>query len=332
MTTESILIQTLCVPCGCHCRYCLLSSDGRATGVPWDRAVAFARRFIPEARKAAPGTRCTLTFGYACEHPDLKGALRVLRELDSPQASFLQCDGMRLRDAGECAALARMLREEGVKDLNFTFYGLRAYHDRFAGRAGDFDGMLRMIRAASGASLGVSAGVPLTKESAGQAEELVDILEGAGCGKVRLFIPHEEGRGRALAAARLEAGDLSALPAALSGRLNGAVYKTEAEWIADAPAPETKRMLLVTLRPDNIEAYEAMTAAALIGHIEALDERYYAAFPSFDELAARCGDPRGPKLYSRRDLFAHYRTLYAAARGVKVCDVTDETRSGSRRY
>ena len=45
MKTTSILMQTLCVPCLCHCRYCLLSWDRHLTGAPYERSATYARRF-----------------------------------------------------------------------------------------------------------------------------------------------------------------------------------------------------------------------------------------------------------------------------------------------
>ncbi|MBO6054588.1 MAG: hypothetical protein J6P31_03635, partial [Oscillospiraceae bacterium] len=134
MQTSSIMMQTLCVPCACRCRYCLLSWDGHMAGADWARSVRFAKHFQDWLKRNRPDLSFSFSFGYSMEHPDLRGALRTLREIGSPQASFLQCDGLRMRTADACGELAAMLREEGVRSLNFTFYGERAYHDRFAGR------------------------------------------------------------------------------------------------------------------------------------------------------------------------------------------------------
>ena len=75
-----------------------------------------------------------------------------------------------------------------------------------------------------------------------------------------------------------------------------------------------------------------MNARSALRETEALDDAYYAAFLTFAELAERYGDPAGEKLYRVRDLFAHYRTLYAAEHGIRPYDVTDERFSGSRRF
>ena len=86
------------------------------------------------------------------------------------------------------------------------------------------------------------------------------------------------------------------------------------------------------MRQDNIEDYEKRSALDLLREIEALDDRYYGAFPSFGELAADYGDAAGEKLYGIRDLYHRYRRLYARDHSLELYDVTDERQSGSRRF
>ncbi|MBR3060001.1 MAG: radical SAM protein, partial [Oscillospiraceae bacterium] len=171
--TTAVMIQSLCVPCRNRCRYCLLSWDGRTEGAPWDRSVRLARRFREELRLQRPGVSTYFTFGYSMEHPDLREALRTLRSLGSPMAEFLQCDGMKMRSEEECAGLMTLLREEGVRELNFTVYGPPAYHDAFAGRKGDHALLLRMMRAAKREGIPFDTGIPLTRENIGRTEETV---------------------------------------------------------------------------------------------------------------------------------------------------------------
>ena len=329
--TESIMIQTLCVPCMCRCRYCLISWDGKTVGASWERSTSFARRFMTEAKILFPDIKCDFSFGYSMDHPGLKEAIRFLKEIGSPQAEFLQCDGMKQRNEEECGELVSMLGEEGIKKLNFTVYGMPAYHDRFAGRKGDFDLILRMMRAAAKEGIVVSSGIPLTKENAGQISDLTELL-GSECGSVRLFIPHEEGRGHALSSVRLSTDDFDALPEKVKQLMNRKVYRSEKEWLAKDLGEEKKRSIIISLRQDNMERYEMMSAEEIVKEIEALDEEYYDSFPGFKELGEMYGDPECSLLYSRRDLFYHYRKLYEKEYNIDIYDVTDERQSGSRRY
>ena len=332
MQTTSVLIHSLCVPCYNHCRYCLLSWSGKVEGADWDRSVALAERWMDALRKQQPELKSGFSFGYSMEHPDLKGAIRTLRRLGGPTADFLQCDGMKMRDETECFALMDMLHGEGIKQLNFTLYGLSDYHDRFAGRKGDFELVLRMMRAAKASRLPFSTGIPLTAENIHQVDELVSVLRENGSERVFLTIPHEEGRGKLLRDVRLSMPEFLALSAETQTLLNTALFRTEGDWLRDPePIHDTKRTVLIALRADNMDACEGRDVMSVVREIEALDESYYAAFPSFQELAGIYGDPNGEKLYRIRDLFYHYRAQYAQEHAIRVYDVTDERQSGSRR-
>ncbi len=333
MQTNSVMIQSLCVPCCNRCRYCLLSWNGTTVGADWERSVRTAERLLKELRTQRPELNSSFSFGYAMEHPNLREAIRTLRRLGSPTASFLQCDGMKMRSESKCRALVRMLLDEGIEQLNFTVYGLPAYHDRFAGREGDYDLIRRMAEAAREAGLSFTVGIPLTAENADQAEELTERIQHAGSAAVRLFIPHEEGRGRLLDGIRLRQRDLSKLSADTRALLDEKSYRTEADWLREPePIQARNRLILISLRRDNIDEYEQRDALSILKELEDMDERYYAAFPAFAALAQRYGDPKGDRLYQIRDLFYHYRRLYAEEHPIDIPDVMDETRSGSRRY
>ena len=162
---------------------------------------------------------------------------------------------------------------------------------------------------------------------------LVGILRKAGNRKIFLFIPHEEGRGNTLNQVRLQQQDLSVLSPESLSLLNKNIYRTESEWLSNpASAQESNRQIDISLRADNIDSYDKRNALSVVEEIEALDEAYYSAFPSFDELVKRYGDSEGNSLYRIRDLYYHYRLLYAADHKLDIYDVTDERLSGSRRY
>ena len=333
MKTTSIMLQNLCVPCACHCRYCLLSWNGQTVGVDYDRSARYARRFHDWVAANRPELSFNFSFGYSMEHPKLFEALAFLRSIGSVSSEFLQCDGLRFRGDDEIEALMQGLTDSGVKHLNFTFYGMEAYHDRFARRRGDFSYMLRLIDAAARHGLELSAGIPLTHESAPQADALLDLLAAHGVKKASLFVPHEEGRGVSLNAIRFSQGDYDALSGRAREMLNVKRYKTEGEWIAThCYAEPENRSLIVSLSPDNIDRLEAMPFDEVIARVERLDEAYYGELPGYAALAERYGDPQGRAFYGQRDLFYHYQKAFLRDMGLTPYDVTDERQSGSRRY
>lgn len=331
--TKSIMIQNLCVPCFNRCRYCLLSWDGKEVGAEWRRSIDLAERYINELKEKRPDVNVSFFFGYSMDHPELKTAIQTLRRLGSPMAEFLQCGGMAMRDKKQCKELMHLLREEGIKSLNFTVYGLRFYHDRFAGRDGDFDLLLRMMRAAYETGISFGTGIPITKENIINIDELVSVLKKAGNEKITLFIPHGEGRGKSMDKIRITQKDLSVLSSESLSLLNRDLYRTESEWLKKSNSiQDASRSIIISLRADNIEDYEKREALSVVEEIEELDEAYYSAFPTFSELAKEYGDYGGTSLYRIRDLYYHYRSRFATDHQLVIYDVTDERQSGSRRY
>jgi hypothetical protein len=331
--TKSVMLQTLCVPCACRCRYCLLSWNGKAIGADYARSERFAERFYTWLQKERPDLSFHFSFGYSMDHPILFDALDFMNRIGSVSGKFLQCDGMAFRTETELNDLLCELKKHGVESLNFTFYGTQAYHDRFAGRNGDHEFLLCFMEMAARIGFKVSAGVPLTKENIEQMDDLFTELEEHGGRDTRLFVPHGEGRGAALENIRVSRDDLSMMSAQARAELNQKVYQTESEWCTiKGGEPEQNRSLLISLTNNNIGQLEQMPFSEIIAEVEALDEAYYAAFPSFKELLNRYGDREGNKLYSRRDLFHRCRQQYDKEFGIEVYDVTDERQSGSRRY
>ena len=333
MQTRGIMIQTLCVPCACRCRYCLLDWDGKLPGAAFDRSRDYALRFYSWIKENRPALSFHFSFGFSMDHPALFDALDVLNGIGSVSGRFLQFDGFTFRSDEALRELLTGIRAHGAETLNFTFYGTEAYHDRFAARPGDYAFMLKTIRFAKATGLRVTAGVPLTTENAGQAASLLHALTDAGAEDIRFFVPHAEGRGKHLEPIRLTADVFEQLPREVKARLNRNVYKTEAAFCEPgAIKEETARMLLLSLTPETVEAWERTPFDETIRRLEELDETYYAAFPSQTELVRTFGDPRSDRFYTQRDLLAAYRNRFAAAHGLSIYDVTNERQSGSRRY
>lgn len=329
------MLQTLCVPCANRCRYCLLSANGKANGADWDRSAALAKSFQKRLAETRPELGFNFSFGYSMEHPKLLEAIDFMNAISSVGGSFLQFDGMNMRSDAELDELFCSLKAHDVEKLSFTFYGTEVYHDRFAAREGDFDLMLRSIRSALKAGLAVGARMPLTSESIGMAEELYGVLRGIGDVDLRMFIPHGEGRGALIEPIRLKQSEFNSLPDEMKSHMDRSFYRTEGDWCRMAERGEAPlgkdRTLIITLTKDNIERMENTPVEDIIAEAEGLDEAYYAAFPSFEELAETLGDRDGERMFSHRDLFHYYRKIYAREHGIEVYDVTDETQTGSRR-
>ena len=322
MKTVSLGVENLCVPCHAHCRYCLLSSCGSVSGVDYERGKRFAERLFREIKEKRPDLNFFYYIGYCMDCEYLRDYIEFSKQIDSPSADFLQLNGLELRDESETERFVLDLIAAKITLIDLTFYGLRDYHDRFAGRTGDFEYLMRILRSAQKDGLNVQISIPVTKENVNQIDDLLELLEGE---KITLFLPHSKGRGRTLSHLRLEESDLELLSENAAAKLSN--YHTEGAWLSDGnfelPASRT---LILALTPEQITRLESMSLEEILDYLEELDDRYYASIPPVEELAALYGDPSGTRLYRRfRDLYLEWQQKYIAEHGLDVWDMNDET-------
>ena len=333
MQTVSINVSNLCVPCCNRCRYCLLSWDGKLSGVDYSRSAAYARRFYEWLRENRPDLNFAFYYGYSMEHPKLPETIDFAREIGSPGGKFLQFDGMKFRNDAEIRDLLTAIRNHGIELIDLTFYGTRDYHDRFAARKGDFDYMLRILETVNQIGLGVNCGIALNHENAHQAGELLDTLRQYRLNHVFAFVPHGEGRGEELEPVRFRQSDYDALPENAREIFNRRKFRPEGEWVLkDQFSEPQKRVLTVGLTGENVDFFENLPFDQTISHLEKLDDEYYAAIPTLPELAVRYGDPQEARFYSERDLYLKYQRRFIREHGLKLYDMNDERQCFSRRF
>ena len=272
MKTVSINVMNLCIPCENRCRYCLLSYDGKLNGVDFQRSQQYARRFYDWLRKNRPELSFLFGFGYSMEHPMLLEAIGFCQSIGSATGEFLQFNGMRFRTDGELEILLRQLKDRGIKLIDLTFYGTEEYHDRFADRKGDYRLMMRTLAIANQIDLGVTVSISVTHENAEQIDALIAELIRYRTQRIACFIPHGEGRGRLLEQVRFSAEDYENLSENVRSRINWNRFKTEAQWLRDGFPATEKRVLTVTLRPENADFFEGLSFEETIAYLEKLDD------------------------------------------------------------
>lgn len=326
MKTVSFGIANYCVPCQAHCRYCLLSSRGCAAGVDFWDGLTFARRVLGEFSEKRPDLSCYYYIGYCMDTPQLMAYIAFCREYHSPGARFLQMNGFAFRSASELQALMCGIRESGVQLIDLTFYGTEEYHDRFAGRTGDFSFLLQMLAAANQAGLPVNISIPLLRENLDQMMDLRRILSAHQAEKFAYFLPHSKGRGKLLQSQRITKREFDLLPEEIRRSFQTVKHQTEAAWIAsgDMPEPE-KRNLTLVLTPENLPRFGRMSAEEILSEMETLDDSYLMQIPPARELAKRYGDPKNEQIFRLRDLLLKWQQAYIAESGYKVFDMRDET-------
>lgn len=332
MKTVSINVMNLCVPCENRCRYCLLSYDGKVSGVDYERSEGYAKRFYEWLKGNRPDLSFLFGFGYSMEHPDLLNAIDFCQSIGSATGEFLQFDGMKFRTNAELEVFLCQLQEHGIKLIDLTFYGTESYHDRFAARAGDYRLMINTLKQANKVGLDVTVSIPITYENVDQMDELIAELKQYRTQRIACFVPHSEGRGRLLDSVRFSKEDYEKLSENVRKRLNTNRFKTEKEWLQSGFPVNEKRVLTVTLRPENFDFFEGHTFEETIAYLEKLDDDYYATIPTVEELAKIYGDPDGDRYYSARDLYLYYQRRYIADNRIEIYDINDERQCFSRRF
>lgn len=326
MRTAAISVENLCVPCRCRCRYCLLAYSGRTVGVDYERGRRFTERFFRQLEEQRPDLGRYFYIGYCMDTPELADYIRFCRRIGSPGGTFLQMNGLGIRDEAETERFVDGMAREGIRLVDMTFYGQRDFHDRFAGRPGDFDYLLRLLAAAERAGLALEVSLPVIRENMDQLPGLLDSLARFPVKRYFAYLPHGKGRGWQLNGQRLTRTEFEALPERVRACVSPKVtYRTEADWLrlGDWPAPES-RSLTLSLTPANIDELERMPADQIVRMLEGLDDEFYAAVPAPRDLAARYGDVHGERMYRQRDLLLEYRQRFYREQGEGLTNMDDE--------
>ena len=330
--TVSINVMNLCVSCENRCRYCLLSYDGKVSGVDYKRSERYAQRFYEWLRENRPELSFLFGFGYSMEHPDLLSAIDFCQSIGSATGEFLQFDGMKFRTDKELEMLLQQLKDHGIKLIDLTFYGTEEFHDRFAARRGDYQLMKRTLAMANKINLNATISIPITHENADQMDTLIAELNQYRTQRIACFIPHSEGKGRLLDHVRFSAEDYSCLSENVRNRINWSRFKTESEWLRYGFPVTEKRVLTVTLTTENADFFEGLSFDDTIAYLEKLDDDYHAAIPPVNELAKIYGNPNGDRYYSARDLYLCYQRRYITDHSIEIYDMNDERQCFSRRF
>ncbi len=308
MKTISIAIENLTVPCSNYCRYCLLSCNNNVNTTDCYETEKFIRRIAAEIKqKDMP---FNYYIGYCMDTPYLNDYIRLCREYGFSSADFLQLNGLKFRNLASLNSFISLLKDNGIKLVNLTFYGTREYHDRFSGRKGDFDYMCDIIRMCNRLHVPVEVSAPVIKENMDQAEELYDFLNNLEISHFFFFLPHSKGRGFRLEDQRLTDSDYESLPEIIKANFALSPLKTEREWLELNDFPqEENRILTMVLR--NGTDYLNLTADEIISRLTEKDDLFYSQMPDNQTLAEMYGDLQGNRLYRKRDLIVRYRQLWA---------------------
>jgi hypothetical protein len=311
-------------PCAHICRYCLISESRKRSTLPFARFERLVHRFHDwqqsERQDLQIGIFVGPSFDYDIE--TLKGITR-LRERRGAKFRTLNLGGLRIRRGEELVAWLEERRAAGIAGFHVSLAGYGATHDRWNGRAGDFEYQTEILRLGAEHGMTREEKLFLTKNTLPLFERLLDLLD-AIPGEVRRRTANPffyAGLATRYEDERLTEDDRDNLPEHINELRPGkfAVWLSEREWIPLMLETASKpRRLLLKLDVDeaNIEYLERASCEEIFVTREREYQESYRATPALDELCARYGDPANRRIYTMsRDVEGRWLDLHRRETG-----------------
>jgi hypothetical protein len=335
MNNKGLSIYNLNVACSCACKYCLLRSCKKTIGIDYKKGKEIAVSFDKWRKtKSLNDFELSYTIGYCADYEQLYDNILLNKKFHFPGWSFLQINGIRIKNDSELDKYFRRINEAGITNIDTTFYGLSDFHDGFASRKGDFEYLLKIIEYANEYNINVQPSIPIFEENKKQIGELIDLLyKHLENKKLTMFLPDYRGYGIRLEDVRLNKSSYEKLPDDIKGIINISRYKSEKEWLEENKWSKLpNRKLNLSLTPDTIKTINKMPCDEVIKYLIDIDEKYYSTVPEICDLAKIYGNKENEKLYRERDLRWKWQKQYINDNKINIQDITDESINGSLRY
>jgi hypothetical protein len=312
-------------PCAHICRYCLISESRKRSTLPFARFEALVHRFHDWRQTERPDLEIGIFVGPSFDYDMeiLRGVAR-LRERRGAKFRFVNLGGLRVRRSDELVEWIEERRAFGVIGLHTSLAGCGETHDRWNGRAGDFDYQTAILRLAGERGMARQEKLFLTKNTLPLFEQLLDILD-ALPGELysRAVSPFfYAGLASRYEDERLTEDERDTLPERINELRPGkfGTWLSEREWIpmmletADKPR---RLQLKLDVDESNIDYLERAPCEEIFAARERDYQESYCAIPAIDELCARYGDRENRRIYMMsRDVEGRWLDLHHRENGI----------------
>jgi hypothetical protein len=214
----------------------------------------------------------------------------------------------------------------GIVGFHASLAGCGETHDRWNGRAGDFDYQTSILRLGGERGMVRHERLFLTQNTLPLFDRLLDILDGIP-GEVRnryVTLFFYAGLAARYESERITEEVRDTLPERID-RLRGGRFqdwRSEREWIPimrETAGKPRKLFLKLDVNEANIDQLEKSSCEAIFAERERLYQEDYRRIPSLDELCARHGDPTSRKIYMMsRDVEGRWLDLHERETGTKI--------------
>jgi hypothetical protein len=314
-------------PCAHICRYCLVSETRKGSTLPFDRFERLVHRFHDWRDTGAIDINVRTFIGPSLDYgiDTLKGVGR-LRARRGGAFEILNLGGLRIRGEEELRVWLDERQAAGIVGVHTSLAGCNKVHDRWNGRAGDFEYQIAILRMAGERGMVRQERLFLTQNTLPLFDRLLDIMEGLpGEVRSRIVTPYfYASLARRYEDERITEEVRDALPERIMALRRGrfSEWRSEREWIpvlmetADRPR---KVQMKLDVHEGNIDALENASCEDIFAEQQRLYREDYQRMPSFAELCDRYGDPAGRKVYMLpRDLEQKWMDLHARETGVRT--------------
>jgi hypothetical protein len=314
-------------PCAHICRYCLVSETRKGSALAFSRFERLVHRFFDWKGTARPdiGIRIFVGPSFDYDIETLKGVGR-LRARRGVAFEILNLGGLRKRDPDALKTWIDERQAAGIVGFHTSLAGYGQTHDRWNGRAGDFDYQTSILRMAGERGMVRQERLFLARSTLPLFDRLLDVMEAIpGEVRSRTVTPFfYAGLARRYEDERLTEEVRDSLPPRIAKLRGGRFqeWRSEREWLpvlmetADQPR---KLVLKLDVHEGNIDQLEAGSCDAIFAEREQLYREDYRRMPSLEELCGRYGDPDGRKVYMLpRDLEQKWQDMHASETGIKI--------------
>jgi hypothetical protein len=313
-------------PCAHICRYCLISESRKRSPLPFSRFEQLVHRFYDWKEASGRydfqiGIFVGPSFDYDLE--TLRGVARLHARRGS-KFRTVNLGGLRIRRGDELVDWIEERRTAGIGGFHTSLAGCGATHDRWNGRAGDFDYQMTILRLAGARGMTRSERLFLTRNTLPIFEQLLDTLDALpGDVTSRVASPFfYAGLATRYEDERLTEDDRDGLPDRIN-ELRPARFGdwlSEREWIplmletADQPR---RLQLKLDVDESNIDYLERTSCEEIFSERERQYQDSYRNIPALNELCARHGDPTNRKIYMMsRDVEGRWLDMHARATAI----------------
>lgn len=320
-----VFIQWFGKACSCRCSHCLLDSGKKLSTVSFDRVKALGEKFLKwRNEQGFNDLTIDVETGYSCDSTEDTEVKLIGKETGTCSWWYLSANGMDFRSEDDLKRYFQKRKEMGIKRIGVTFYGMREFHDKWAGREGDWDYTLLIAKTAAELGLERQETIFLSKSGIDDMTPLVELLDTIPGEKNRIICPWDyRGRGKKLEEERILASQIKALPEHVRQYINQdprrykRYYLSEAEWISKINTgnypQKDKRVYIISVWEDNIDWLETTDCDQILQNMRDEDEQLYRAIPSLPTLAQLYGQKSGKRIYWLRDLEWKWIDLYLKA-------------------